>query len=318
MLATKFHYVSLCVMFVAATLSGRAEAQAPSYLFQWGSSGSGPCQFSLPSGITVDASGNVYVADYGNGRVQKLSTTGTYEIEWSVAGGYPNGLALDGTGNIYVTCDGNNTVQKYTTNGLLIGQWGGYGSAEGQFNYPAGIAVHPNGHVYVADLFGFRMQEFGDDGTYVGQWSVQGPYGVAIDPAGDILVVANGAGIVAPYYIQKFSTSGISLAQIGGPGSGPGQLSHPTGLCTDPAGNVFVADYFNHRVQEFTGDGALAAVWGTFGTGAGQFNYPHSVAIDGRGLVFVADQYNARIEVFGFLPTASHTCSWGELKAKYR
>src|SRR5689334_4971451 len=92
----------------ASLLPAAAWAQPPAYLTQWGAYGSGDWQFIGPAGMAVDASGNVYVADYGNHRVQKFTPTGTYLTQWGTHGSGdgqfngPEGVAADASGNVYV------------------------------------------------------------------------------------------------------------------------------------------------------------------------------------------------------------------------
>ena len=86
----------------------------------WGSSGSGNGQFSNIRGVAVDGSGNVYVADSGNNRIQKFTSTGTYVTQWGSSGSgngqfnYPFGVAVDGSGNVYVADSNNNRVEKFS------------------------------------------------------------------------------------------------------------------------------------------------------------------------------------------------------------
>jgi hypothetical protein len=90
------------------------------YITQWGGSGTGNGQFNAPVRLVIDASGNVYVADTGNNRIQKFTGAGEYLTQWGGAGSgngtfnAPKGIAIDGAGNVYVG-DSNNLIQKFTT-----------------------------------------------------------------------------------------------------------------------------------------------------------------------------------------------------------
>ena len=131
------------------------------FILAWGSQGSGPSQFSGLDGVAVDSSGNVYVADTFNGRVEKFTSTGTFLTQWGSFRFYDlGGISVDSPGNVYVT--ENNRVEKFTSNGTYITQWGSYGSGPGQFNQPRGIAVDSAGNVYVADGGNNRVQKLGD------------------------------------------------------------------------------------------------------------------------------------------------------------
>jgi DNA-binding beta-propeller fold protein YncE len=94
-----------------------------------------------PSGIAIDSSGNAYVADFGNNRIQKFDLSGTFLGKWGINGGGdgqfrdPRGIAVDSSGNVYVADSGNNRIQKFTSTGSFVTKWGGYGTGDGQFNY---------------------------------------------------------------------------------------------------------------------------------------------------------------------------------------
>jgi tripartite motif-containing protein 71 len=89
------------------------------YLTQWGTQGSGDGQFDRVWGVAVDASGSVYVPDFGNHRVQKFTDSGTYLTQWGTQGSgngqfnYPYSVATDAAGNIYIAEVGNNRIQKF-------------------------------------------------------------------------------------------------------------------------------------------------------------------------------------------------------------
>src|SRR2546428_323277 len=101
------------------------------------------------------------------------------------------------------------------------------------------------------------------------------------------------------------------LTQWGSLGSGSGQFQDPYGVATDVAGNVYVADTYNHRIQKFTGTGTYLTQWGSYGSSSGLFAYPLGVATDATGNVFVTDADNFRIQEF--TGTGSYSCEWGSL-----
>ena len=276
---------ALLALWISAIVPALAGAQAPSYLLQWGTHGSGDGQFNGPEGVAVDASGNVYVADFGNHRVQKFTDTGAYLTQWGTLGmragqfNSPLGVAVDATGKVYVADNLNCRVQKFTDTGAYLTQWGTLGTGDGQFNGPAGVAVDASGNVYVGDT--------GNNGIHNNR-------------------------------IQKFTDTGVYLTQWGAQGSGDGQLNGTWGVAVDAAGNVYVADFRNHRVQKFTDTGAYLAQWGTQGSGDGQFYFPYSVATDAAGNFYVAEVGNNRIQKFGMSPTPTKATSWGCLKTLYR
>jgi VCBS repeat-containing protein len=137
-------------------------------LTTWGSYGSGNGQFNSPIGVAVDGVGNVYVADYGNHRIQKFDSAGNYLGQWgsyNTGLNHPSDVDVDDAGNIYVVDSENHRIQKFDNNGTYLTSWGGYGSGEGQFKNPGGVAVDSAGHVYIADIGNNRIQKFVDSAT---------------------------------------------------------------------------------------------------------------------------------------------------------
>lgn len=155
-------------------------------------SGSGDGQVSSPYGIALDPDGSVWVADGGNRRVQKFTTTDgvtySYAYKFGSAGtgngqfgsNSPVGLAVDqSTRAIYAVDPGNNRVQKFTTadSGASYSystKWGSSGSANGQFSSPTQIAVDASGNVYVSDAGNNRIQKFNSSGSYTTKWTGSG------------------------------------------------------------------------------------------------------------------------------------------------
>ncbi len=202
------------------------------FVTKWGSLGSGDGQFNSPFGVAVDSSGNVYVADINNHRIQKFNSSGTFITKWGSSGSgdgqfdSPMGVAVDSSGNIYV-CEQNHRIQKFNSSGTFITKWGSSGTGDGQFNGPRGIAVDSSGNVYVADINNHRIQKFNSGGTFITKW--------------------------------------------GSNGSGDSQFYYTTGVAVDSSGGVYVVDSYNHRIQKFNSSGTFITKWGSNGSGDGQF-----------------------------------------------
>ena len=181
-----------------------------------GTYGTGDYQFNNPSGVAVDATGNVYVADTDNNRIQKFTSSGTFITKWGTIGTgdsefyYPRGVAVDASENVhvYVADTGNNRIQKFTADGTFVTGWGFYGTEDGLFNSLWGVAVDATGNVYVADLGNDRIQKYTSSGTFITKWGTNG--------------------------------------------TGGGQFNEPKGVAVEASGNVYVADYNNHRIQVFS------------------------------------------------------------------
>lgn len=282
------------------------------FLLKWGSSGSANGQLSLPEGVAVDSSGNVYVVDKGNHRIQRFNSQGGFLTAWGSLGSgngqfdSPTGIAVSSLGNVYVTDSNNHRVQVFDTNGNYLFQWGNVGSGDGQFNIPTGIAVDNSGVVYVADFTNNRIQKFSGSGNHQATWGTFGsgdgqfnkPQHLDTDSSNNLYVVDSGNN-----RIQKFNSSGTFLTKWGTSGSGNGQFNEPIGVAVDNGGNVYVTDT-NNRIQKFNGGGTFLIAWGSAGAGDGQFNKPRDIAKSPSNQLYVADQLNHRMQKFG-LPNIS-------------
>ena len=137
-------------------------------------------QFNTPFGVAIDSSGNVYVTDSGNNRVQKFKNSGTFIRTWGSEGSangkfqFPEGIAVDKSGKVFVADVLNHRVQVFNNGGTFIGTWGSVGSANGQFNAPFGVAIDSSGNVYVADSGNNRVQKFKNNGIFIRTWGTFG------------------------------------------------------------------------------------------------------------------------------------------------
>jgi sugar lactone lactonase YvrE len=242
------------------------------FLLAWGSRtpdnvAPPPNTFNQPWGIAVDKSGNVYVADTWNHRIQKFDANGKFITTWGTNGDTrgiaqtspllfygPRAIAIDAQGNLLVTDTGNKRVLKFSPNGDPLAQFGGVGADNGKFLEEVGIAIDKQGNIFVADTWNLRIQKFDSNFNYITQWAV---------PAWDSQSVVN-----KPY------------------------------LAVDAEGNVFATDPEGSRVLKFSNDGQLLAVFGTRGADLSSFNLPTGLAFDAQGNLYVADSGNHRILVF--------------------
>ena len=116
--------------------------------------------------------------------------------------------------------------------------------------------------------------------------------------AGALCLVATGAFLFTVPRIAWTEAPPQFLGMWGTTGSGPGQLSSPSGIAVDAAGLVYVTDQNNSRVCKFTSTGQFILAWGSVGSGPGQFHSPTELTIDNAGQILVVDYGNNRVQVF--------------------
>jgi uncharacterized protein YjiK len=313
-------------------------------------------QFNFPSGLSVDGSGNLYVADAGNNTIRKVSSGGAAYTTFSgvvttFAGsvgnaGYANGtgsaaqfnnpagLTMDSSGNIYVADSSNNTIRKVTPAGVVTTVAGSptdssNPSRNGQiilarFNAPTGVAVDSSNNIYVADAGNSEIRLITSAGivsTLAGSAGIRGltdgtgssayfnmPEGLALDSAGNIHVADTYNNSV-----RKVTSAGVvtTLAGLtGNRGSTDGansdaQFNAPMGTAVDGSGNVYVADTNNSTIRKIAASGVVTTLAGaatdigsTDGTGTGAlFNRMEGAAADSAGNVYVADSGNNTIRM---------------------
>ena len=242
---------------------------------------------------TSGGTGSIYVGDFGNGRVEQFSGSGSLAQLFGTGGG-PYALALDASNNIWIADRMNNRVEALSPTGALLLQFGQQGGNNGQFSNPTGIAIDPKGNVWVLDSSNARVQEFNDSGSYMGQFGSYGngagqfsqPEAIAFDGSGNLWVADSGNNRV-----QEFGSNGALLQAFSVGGAA-------YGITFDPSGNLYIADRGHNRVAKFTADGAPLLQFGSQGGGNGQFSNPSGVAADSSGNVWVVDTSNGRVEEF--------------------
>ncbi|WP_438297165.1 NHL repeat-containing protein [Streptomyces sp. HUAS TT7] len=256
--------------------------------------GPGPLtRLNAPYGVAADKNGNLYIADYANHRIRKVTPNGTITtVAGTGTAGYisdggpavatplshPFGVAVDDAGNVYIADTNNHRVRKVTPNGRITTVAGngtaGYVSDGGPaiatpLYHPWGVAVDRAGNLYIGDRYNHRVRK--------------------VTPNGLITTVAgNGtAGYV--------SDGGPAIAT---------RLYYPAGLAVDGEGSLYIADGHNHRIRKVTPNGLITTVAGN-GTGgyvsdggpalATRLYYPYDVTVDEGGSLYIADSANHRV-----------------------
>jgi YD repeat-containing protein len=226
------------------------------FLAAYGKEGTGEVQFKKPTRLAVNKStGNVYVTDMANNRVEEISSTGAYVASFGTSGTgalkEPIGDAIDSQGNVWVADRGNNRIVEFSSTGTYIAAYGKEGTGELQFKAPDGIAFSGE-NVYVTDSANHRVEEITNKGVYVREIGFEGsgsgefytPEGIAADAAGNLYVSDLNAN-----HIEEFSPTGAFKATYGSQGTSEGHFEHPIGLAVDPAGDMYVVDNGNSRIQ---------------------------------------------------------------------
>jgi len=176
-----------------------------------GGRGAGKGEFDSPTAMAIDPSGNILVADTGNGRIEKFSPNGTFVTSIGQFEA-PNGIAIDHTGNIYVAEIGSkHRVQKLGPDGTFIAQW-----APGLYG-PRRIAIGSDDSVYVVDSGHNRIVKFSPDSQVLASWGSEGSgdgqfkglSSVAVDPMNNKLYVADPLNS----RIQVFDSNGKFLTK---------------------------------------------------------------------------------------------------------
>ena len=274
---------------IISTVAGNGEV---------GSSGDGgpatSASFHDPSGLAVDQAGNLYIADYGDARVRKVTPDGTISaLAGTGSAGFsgdggpatratlnsPWGLALDAAGDLYIADWGNNRVRMVSTSGTIstvagtgvagFSGDGGLATSARLSSGVEGIDVDSAGNLYIADSGNNRIRR--------------------VTPAGIISTVAGGV-------LVGFSGDGGAATNAA--------LNLPLFVASDAGGNLYVADFLNSRIRRIGPTGNIRTVAGNgLGLAAGDGGPATSaslhessyVAVDSGGNLYIADALGQRV-----------------------
>ncbi|MBS1586076.1 MAG: hypothetical protein JSS82_11095 [Bacteroidetes bacterium] len=341
----------LSVLIALVLLIAKASAQTITTAAGNGSAGySGDgnpataAQLDHPFSIAVDAVGNLYIADRYNNCIRKVAAGIITTLAGNGAAGFsgdnspaanaslsdPTGVAVDNSGNIYIADRGNNRIRKVNATGIITTIAGNGNPAfsgdngpavQAELNQPRGVATDANGNIYVADQSNHRIrkisagvmstiagngtQGFSGDGGAATLSQLNNPAGICTDAAGNIYIAD-----VGNERVRKIDIAG-TISTIAGNGSviyngdnGPAtqaSINEPLNLAIDSYGNIFIAEGYNHRVRRVNSSGIITTVAGTGIAGytgdggpasSAGLDRPYGVALGPTGNLYIADYNN--------------------------
>jgi len=266
--------------------------------------------FDTPSGLAIDAQGNIYVADSNNHAIRKISKDGAVSTlagngRLGLSDGVgviatfykPSDIAVDSKGNVYVADTLNHVIRKITSDGTVTtvtapstriveyfpgvvetaGDFLDGAIASAKFNEPSGLAIDDKGNLYVSDRGNQRIRYI-DFAT------------------GTVSTVAGGGELAKnASYVEGEYVDGTAAES---------RLNAPEGLTIAPDGSLVVADSLNHAIR-IVKDGVVSTLTGIpteYGfengvTGSAQFNHPTDVAVLADGRLVIVDEYGNKVRV---------------------
>jgi sugar lactone lactonase YvrE len=243
----------------------------------WGEPGSGEGQFTFKcgsegyGGVAFDRTGDIYVADAGNKRIQKFSADRTFVASWPSRGIVDSQFLSTGRGN--------------------------QASGSEVASCPVDIATNEAGRVYVSDRDARVIGIFDANGRPLDDATTapMSPEQLTLDSDGNIWVADNTNRVL------KFSSDGNLLRVWENLDSDQWRFMEPMAIAVDEQGRVFVADQ-SDRIQVFSPEGALLGAWESSGSDAGELFDPVRIALDGQGHIYVAEHFGNRVHKFRLLP----------------
>ncbi len=254
--------------------------------------------FTNPDGITVDASGNLYVAD-GSGTIRVINVNNMVSTLTTFSGApaasaIPSDVAIDATGNVYAAMQGENEILKISPAGTVSA----YNTS---INQPVTLDIDASGNIYMGAGSAFeKITPAGIASTIPS--SITPTFAVCVDNSGDIYE-SNLLSIdmVNPGGVISFVAGGTQNGMQDGTGS-TAVFARIVEMKVGPDGNIYVADGANNRIRMVTPAGVVTTIAGTGATGAtdgnsgmASFSFPSGLAIDKSGNIYVADLGNNRI-----------------------
>jgi gliding motility-associated-like protein len=242
--------------------------------------------FNFPDGLAIDSAGNLYVADYNNNAIRKITPGQVVTTFYSTTSTFgPGGMCFDKSGNLLVSAQDANQLLKITPSGVasvLSGSTQGYvnGSlASAKFFYPSDVKVDTSGNIYVADFRNNVIRK--------------------ITPSGTVSLLAGDTSSKYAGYANSGLTQGFAN------GKGPAAIfNNPSGIVVAPGGVIYAADLYNNDLRRIMPDGTVGLVAGSatqamgdangIGTAAG-LSTPAYIYMDDAGNGYIAEFAAERI-----------------------
>jgi gliding motility-associated-like protein len=250
--------------------------------------------FSEPTGVAVDATGNVYGEDWGNVQIKKITPAGNLSVfagsgspgsadgvGMSASFYRPDGIIIDNNGNLYVADYFNNSIRKITPAGVVTTIAGGTaGSADGtgsaaSFNGPRGLAIDISGNLYLADQTNNKIRKITQTGivTTIVASGLNSPTGVGFDIAGNLYIADAGSNS-----IKKMTPAGVITSFATG-------ISFPREIRADGTNNFYVSEQDGNSIKRISPTGIVTTI-------ASNQGGPLGLILDGKGnLYFSADSF---------------------------
>jgi sugar lactone lactonase YvrE len=310
-------------------------------------------KFWHPRALATDGSNNLYVSDSYGLKIRKVTVStgnistiaGTGSVAQEGLNGQatasplssPSGVAVDSLGNMYISNNRLHQVRKVDTTGKITILAGagtacgtcaqdGTAAASAWLGAPSGLAVDQSGNVYIADngaskirkvtastgiistVAGTGTSGYSGDGGVATSAQISAINAITIDATGNIYFAD-----FSNHRIRKINTSGVistiaGTGTMGNAGNGgsatSATISYPNGIAVDSAGNVYFSQIYNHNVRRIDTGGIITVVAGTGAAGfsgdggsaiLAELSYPQSLFVDGSGNLYISDMVNRRI-----------------------
>jgi sugar lactone lactonase YvrE len=298
--------VIICTLIVSAKAEAQNEEPIPKFIITTvaGTGEDGPigdggpalqAYIQKPTAVAISNQGNLYIANEKNYRVRMVDPIGIIStvmgtgnsdmqnedrlaIETNIENAY--GVATDKEDNLYVMSRGHSKIFKVGDDGIaqrIVGTgemgFGGDGgpAIDAKISYANHLVVDPKGNLFIADTGNNRIRK--------------------VSPNGIITTIAG--------------TGEMGFGGDGGPAV-KAKFAYPVAIAIDDQGNLYIADFNNHRIRKISTDGIITSV---AGTGESEYNgdekpalesqigEPCGVVVDSNGYIYIGDQLNNRVRV---------------------